>query len=137
MKLIMENWRKYRLLEEENLKLPPLNINLTNSPEKIEPKLSGLENILNHPRIGALIAQNLSKLINLRKMPNNVNKTKQLIPNEINITDLLNDLETFGLKIPTEWKGYKLNTSLAFADITNPLDPNNPPTLNIGFSGEF
>jgi hypothetical protein len=128
----MENWREYRLLEEENLKLPPLNINLTNSPEKIEPKLSGLENILNHPKAGHLIAQNLSKLINLRDMPSSIEKMKQFIPNEINITDLLS-----GLKIPTEWKGYKLNTSLAFADITNPLDPNNTPTLNIGFSGEY
>jgi len=112
--------------------LPPLNIKLTNNPEKIEPKFKGLGNFLKHPEIGSLIAKNLSKLVNLRNMPSDEEKLKQFIPNEVNITDLLS-----GLNIPTEWEGYKLDTSLAFADVTDPFNPNNPPTLNIGLSGEF
>ena len=132
MKLIMENWRKYCLLENKLDKLPPLNIKLTNNLEKLQPKLKGIENILKHPKIGKLIARNVRKLVDLRNMPHDVDKLKQFIPNEISITDLLD-----GLKIPTEWEGYKLDTSLAFADITNPFDQNNPPTLNIGLSREF
>ena len=128
MKLIMENWRKYCLMESE-FKLPPLNVNFTNDIKDISPKL---ENILNHPKIGQVIANNISKFVDLRKMRPGKEKLKQFIPNEISITDLLD-----GFDIPTEFSNYKLDTSLAFADITKPFDPNNPPTLNIGLSGKF
>ena len=124
----MQNWRKYCLMENK-FQLPELNVNLTNNPKDIPTEL---EDILNHPKIGQVVANNISKLVNLRNMPAGEEKLKQFIPSEISITDLLD-----GFNIPTEFANYKLDTSLAFADITKPFDPNNPPTLNIGLSREF